>query len=51
MKDYIKPIPATPDLSPEDSQLIVKTLKEPDEEAIERNRKMLEIRKKCESRI
>ena len=51
MSAYVKPIQATPTLSGNDAVSIVKqVLKAPSQQAIDRNRKMLEIRKSIERR-
>lgn len=51
MSVYIKPIQATPTLSGEDAISIIKqSLTPPTPEAIKKNRKMLEIRKRIEKK-
>lgn len=49
MSAYVKPIQATPTLSGQDAMSIIKqVLKAPTPESIEKNKKMLEMRKRIE---
>lgn len=49
MSAYVKPIQATPTLSDKDAINIIKqVLKAPSPESIEKNKKMLEMRKRIE---
>lgn len=51
MSTYVKPIQATPTLSGNDAVCVIKqALKVPSQEAVERNKRMLEIRKRHEKK-